>query len=80
SFLLLGERLKKIRDEKLYIPSFEAFWCFAEEEIKLSESTCSRLISVYEKFILEWNIDPADVVAIGGWNEAYLIGKIATTK
>lgn len=80
SFLLLGERLKKIRDERLYLPSYEAFWCFTEEQLKMSESVASRLISVYQKFILDWKVSPEKVVEIGGWNEAYLISKHAKNK
>jgi len=80
SFLLLGERLKRIRDEKIYLPAYEAFWCFTEEQLKMSESTASRLISVYQKFILDWKVSPEKVIDIGGWNEAYLICKQAKNK
>ena len=80
SFLYLGERLLKIRNERLFLPSYEAFWCYTEEELKLSESTCSRLINVFQRFILEWGVSPEKVISIGGWNEAYLISKVAKNK
>ena len=79
-FLLLAERLFKIRTERLFLPTYEAFWCYTEEELKLSESTCSRLINVFQRFILEWGVSPEKVISIGGWNEAYLISKVAKNK
>ncbi len=80
SFLLLGERLKKIRDEGMFRPTYSFFYEWLEAEAKMKESMASRLISVYEKFIVNWGIDPTKVAEAGGWSDVYSIGTFAKTK
>jgi hypothetical protein len=79
-FLELGKLLKQIRDEKLYMPEFEAFWMFTEEKLQITESTASKMIKVYVRCILEWDISPDTIVGVGGWNSAYEITCIASSK
>lgn len=65
-FLAIGERLHQIRMRELYKP----FWSSFEEycmEFKWEGSTASRLINIYKKFVLEYHIAPAELVATGGW-------------
>lgn len=66
NFLELGKRLMKIRDEELYAPNWENFGGYIEE-MKVSESAASRLITIYAKFVLEFKIAPAQVALAGGW-------------
>ncbi len=79
-FLALGERLKRIRDEKLYMPVHENFWAFLQEDIKISESMASRLITVFEKLILGYGVSQETVIELGGWSEAYQVAKLAHSK
>lgn len=78
-FLLLGKRLKKIRDEQLYVPEYEKFYEWLEGEMKMSESTASRLITVYTVFIEKYEMD-MEVVSQIGWSDAYALSKSVKTK
>lgn len=80
SFIVLAEKLKQIRDERLYAPIHESFWSFLQEDLKMSESQASRMITTYEKLILGMGFTPKEILEIGGWNEAYLIAKHAKNK
>jgi len=72
SFLVLSERLKKIRDDKLYESSYDNFEEFLEEA-KVSPATASKMIQIYEKFILELGFSNEEVVESGGWSLLYSI-------
>lgn len=78
SYLELGERLQRIRDERLYEPDFENFASFCWEA-KLAESTASRLISVYQKFVVEYGINK-DKLSSLGWTNLYVMLPLATDK
>lgn len=75
AFIAIGERLKHIRDKHWYEGSWETFEDYLKE-MKMHSSVASRLIKVYEKFILEYEISPHRVALAGGWSNAYeIIGK-----
>ncbi len=74
-FLVLGERLKKIRDEQLYEHEYDNFDSFVGE-IRISRSTAYKIIGVYEKFILLGELDPADVARHGWGNLCLFLGLI----
>ncbi len=65
-FLTLGERLLRIRDERLHAPQWEDFDEFVAE-LKMAPSTVSRLIGIYQKLVLEYKIAPAQIGKAGGW-------------
>lgn len=71
-FIELGKRLQKIRDEELYKPQFDCFDLFCEE-MKMTESKASRLISVYQRLVVEYEIDPELISKAGGWSDVYSI-------
>lgn len=80
SFLELGERLYKIRNERLYEQEgYESFALFVWE-LKMSESSASKIISVYEKLILELGVEKEKVIAVGGYSIAYPIAQFVKTK
>lgn len=79
SFLVLGERLKKIRDEKLFIGQWETFEEYLED-VKLTAPTASKLINVYQKFLVEWQFRQEKLMEAGGWSVLYPILRIATSK
>jgi hypothetical protein len=69
AFLTLGERLKKVRDEQLYLPTYDTFRDFLEE-CRMKEGTASKLISVYSTFIETYEMSPTEVAAVG-WSVLY---------
>lgn len=77
-FIILAERLKKIRDERLWetgeYDNFEAF----VREMRISPSTASKLIGVYEKFVLIGGIPIEDVAKVGWTNISLFLPKIKT--
>lgn len=79
AFLTLGERLSIIRDQELYHSNWESFNDYLDE-IKMSPSVASRLISVYQTMVLKYQI-PVDLIAnAGGWSNVYEITKVAQSK
>lgn len=77
-FLVLAERLKKIRDEILYEGNYDSFEDFIAE-LDMSRSTCYKLIAVYEKFILLGELDPQEV-AKRGWGNLSMFSNMIGTK
>lgn len=77
-FLELGMLLYKIKEERYY----EAGWSSWEEyvmELKMSESSISRLIRIYQIFILRFKFAPAQLAPIGWTNVAELLPQIKET-
>lgn len=66
NFLLLGENLKNIRDAQLFYPQWEDFssYCW---ELDLSDATASKLINIYEIFVLTCGISSDRLVSSKGW-------------
>lgn len=67
SFLMLGERLKKIKDEDMFKPQWDS-WDEYLEEMKMSQATASKLINIYSKFVLEYGISTDILLESGGWS------------
>lgn len=67
SFLELGERLLKIRNEQTYRPQWDSFPEFVWE-MRWSESQASKLINIYQKFVLEYSFPTPKLLAAGGWS------------
>lgn len=66
-YLILAKRLKKIRDERLFAQGWEYFADFLEE-MHMSEATASKMIQIYEKFVLGWGFNSEDLLKAGGWS------------
>lgn len=79
AFLTLGEKLYKIRDEELYLSNWESFVDYLDE-VKISPSVASRLITVYEKMVLEYELSTDLIANAGGWSNAYEILQISSGK
>lgn len=77
-FISLGERFKKIRDERLYEGVYDSFKEFLDEA-RTSEATASKLITIYEKLVEGYNF-PRERLAMIGWSSAYEIAKYSKTK
>lgn len=67
-FLTLGERLSTIRQEELYKPGWESFPEFLEET-HISESVASRLINIYLKFVIQYQIPKSKLLALSSWSD-----------
>lgn len=78
-FLGLGEMLQNIHDNKMFIGIFDSFEEFCAE-MDFSESRASKLISVYQYFIKELNIEPLSLIRAGGYENLYLLSTLAQTK
>lgn len=78
AFLNLGERLYKIRTEELWKNGHDSYFEFLMEA-KISESTASKLETVYRHFVLNLKLSHEKVAKVG-WTDAYLISQIALTK
>lgn len=78
AFLDLGHRLHRIREEQLYKDEYQNFDEFLLEA-KISKATASKLIIVYQTFVLEYNI-PVKRLAGVGYSSLYTIARHATTK
>lgn len=76
-FIVLAERLRRIRDERMYDPEYDSFGGFLRE-MRLSESTASKLIGVYEKFVVLGGIAPEDVARAGWTNISLFLPAIRT--
>lgn len=70
NFLELGSYLYTIRTQKLYEGQWENFAYFLME-MNLTESTASKIISVFEKYVLEYNIPDNEIIEAGGWTKLY---------
>ncbi len=79
TFLLLGERLLKIRQEELYKGQWDSFEEYLES-IHLNKSVASRLICVFEKFVVEYGINPDRILEAGGWSDCYQIAILSENK
>lgn len=79
AFLTLGEYLYNIREKHLYESQWGSFSEYLDE-IKMADSVASRLIKVYTKLILEYQIEPEKIAQAGGWSNAYEIVQLSPTK
>lgn len=69
-FLELFSRLKEIRDKELYKGRWENFEDFLQDpQMGLDKGTASKMITIHERFIIEYKISPAKIANVGGWSK-----------
>jgi hypothetical protein len=56
NFLSLGLRLMRIRDERMFEPEHENFEDFLNDDLNMSKATASKLIAIYHKFVVLYEI------------------------
>lgn len=78
-FLEIGKRLMEIRDGQLYRPYWDTFEEYLME-MKLTAPTASKIITVYDKFVLQYKIPQKKLAAAGGWSMLYEIVPVSTSK
>ena len=79
-FLLMGERLMRIRDERLYEAGWDTWNDFCLEFKDMSPASISKLISVYEVFVVTYGFTPDQLAKAGGWTKLYQILKFVHSK
>ena len=79
-YLMLGERLNRIRENKLYEPAWSSWHEYCMEFKDLSTGSISKIIAVYKKFIVEFGYEPTELAKAGGWTKLYEISKRVKTK
>lgn len=79
-YLMLGERMYTIREQRLYEPFWDTWTEYCMEFKDLSTSAISKIISVYEVFILEYKFTPEELANSGGWTKLYDILKHVHSK
>ena len=78
-YLKMGEMLYNIREERLYEPSWESWDEYTLEFKDLSKSSVSKIISIYQTFILKYAVSPEKLQNIG-WTKLYSLIPVSTTK
>lgn len=66
-FVEFGERLSRIRELELYQPNYETFGEFCKE-LKIHESKASKLINIYDLFVVKYKFKPVQLSRAGGWS------------
>lgn len=62
--------LKNIRDNGLYEGRWDNFEDFLQDpQMSLDKGTASKMITIYEKFVLEYKMSPARIANAGGWSK-----------
>jgi hypothetical protein len=79
SFLALGKLLHEIKEKRLFEEGFESWGEFLME-MRMSESMSSKLITIYQRFILELQITPKRIAEAGGWTVVYDLVPLAKDK
>lgn len=78
TFIELGKRLRVIRDER----KFEAGWETFDDyliEMRMTKGTASKLINIYERFVLEYRM-PVKLLGAVGWSPLSEILPVVKTK
>jgi len=78
-FLELGKRLYDVHRKELYLPNYETFEEFCLE-LKMSRATISKLLNIYQKFVLEYKLSPKLITSAGGWSVVAETLTVVTSK
>ena len=66
SFLTLGQLLSEIKKAKLYkLKGYETLKAYLETEHRFPSTLAAKLISIYDLFVGEMDLDEIDIVSIG---------------
>lgn len=66
-YIVLAKRLHTIRHERLYEPQWSSFMEFCMEMKDITFSQVSRLVGIYQRYVLDFKI-PEEKVASVGWS------------
>lgn len=79
-FLMMGERLYRIRSEKLFSPQWSSFNEYLQEFGNMTPGTASKLINIYLRFVEEFQIPEHKLLQAKGWTNLAKIAAISHTK
>jgi len=68
-FIVLGERLCKIKEEELWNSQWSSFAEYLAE-MNINESTASKMISVHQTYVVKYQLDEK-VLIEAGWDKLY---------
>lgn len=74
-YMMLAERLHNIKTDRLYEPYWGSWHEFTMEFKDLSPASISKMISVYDLFVLQYKFKPAELTKAGGWTKLYQMMK-----
>ena len=77
--IILAARLYRIREEKLWLAGYDSFDDYCMNLKLYNSGTISKLITVYKKYILDYQI-PADKVAEVGYTVLYKAHNVIKSK
>lgn len=77
SFLVMAEMLYKIREDRLWEKSGFTSLDEFSVDLKMSPASISKLISVYETYVLKFKIPEQKLLTSSGWSTLYSIIKYA---
>lgn len=73
-FMVLGERLSKIKQEELWNTQWSSFAEYLAE-MNINESTASKMISVYKLYVERFSIDEHILVSVG-YDKLYTVKEL----
>lgn len=79
AFIALGKLLYDIKEQRAYEQEYET-WVLFLMEVRLTESTASKLMKIYETLVLGYKIPEDRIASAGGWTVVYDLLPLATTK
>jgi len=79
-YLMLGERLYNIRHQRLYEPFWSSWGEYCMEFKDLSPASISKVIAVYELFVLKLGFTTEELADSGGWTKLYQISRFVKDK
>ncbi len=70
AWIEFAKSLKEIRDGALYKGRWESFEDFLTDPgMAMDKGTASKMITIHEKFIVDFEIEPMKVANAGGWSK-----------
>lgn len=80
AFMLLAQRLYKIREKKLYQKAgYDTFWEYREDVLKIENSIVSKLINLYEFFVVMYGVD-FESIQNSSYTKLYLVKPLIEKK
>lgn|SRR3990167_6076352 len=79
TYLELASRLHKIQSERMYEPNYDDFGDFLED-IKLSPSVATKMVKVWETFVLKFKVPLKKIADAGGVYQAYEVIKFVDSR
>lgn len=78
-FLKLGQLLREIKEARHFEAGWESWGEFLMD-MRMSEGMASKLITIYETFILAYKVSPRKLAEAGGWTVVYDLVPLAKDK